>query len=73
VQAVIALIAEMIERGEAQFQQNWFSEEKYEEIAAACRQLGTSKLKPLKEALPPETTYEEIKLVAAHLRTQGQI
>jgi ATP-dependent DNA helicase RecQ len=73
VQAVIALIAEMIERGEAQFQQNWFSAEKYEQIVAVCRQLGTAKLKPLKEALPPETTYEEIKLVAAHLRTQGEI
>ena len=69
VQAVVALVAEMIERGEAKFQISWFTPEKYAEIAAACRELGTDKLKPLKEALSAETTYEEIKLVAAHLRS----
>ena len=68
VQAVISLVAEMIERGDAQFQAGWFPPEKYETIAAACRQLGTDRLKPIKEALPPDTTYEEIKLIAAQLR-----
>ncbi len=72
VQAVVALIAEMIERGETQFQQNWFTPEKYEEIAAVCRRLGSERLKPIKEALPTEITNEEIKLVAAHLRVQPQ-
>jgi ATP-dependent DNA helicase RecQ len=69
VQAVIALIAAMIERGEAQFQPSWFAPEKYAEIAAACRRLGVDRLKPIKEALPPDATYEEIKLIAAHLRS----
>jgi hypothetical protein len=40
-------------------------------IATACRELGLDRLKPIKEALPPDATYEEIKLVAAHLRTQS--
>ena len=70
VQAVISLVAEMIERGGAEFQAGWFPPEKYETIAAACRQLGTDRLKPIKEALPPETSYEEIKLIAAHLRSR---
>jgi ATP-dependent DNA helicase RecQ len=69
IQAVISLVAEMIERGETQFQQNWLSPEKYNQIAEACRNLGTDRLKPLKESLPAEITYEEIKLVAAHLNT----
>jgi ATP-dependent DNA helicase RecQ len=69
VQAVIALVAEMIERGETKFQPAWFTPEKYTEIASACRQHGLDKLKPIKEALPPETTHEEIKLVVAHLRS----
>jgi ATP-dependent DNA helicase RecQ len=68
VQTVVSLIAEMIERGELQFQRAWFTPEKYEEIAAACRRLGTARLRPIKDALPPEITYDEIKLVAAHLR-----
>ena len=37
---------------------------------AACRQLGMDRLKPLKEALPPEILYEEIRLVIARLRTE---
>jgi Helix-turn-helix domain len=37
-------------------------------IEAACARLGTQWLKPLKEALPPEITYEEIRLVAARLK-----
>ena len=69
VQAVISLVAELIDRGEAQFQPSWFTPEKYAEIAAACRQVGTDRLKPIKEGLPADTTYEEIKLIAAHLRS----
>jgi len=69
VQAVVSLIAEMIERGEAQFQAGWFSAERYGQIAEACRRLGMDRLKPLKEALAADVTYEEIKLVVAHLRS----
>ena len=72
VSAVVSLVAEMIEGGEAQFQTKWFTPEKYQQIAAACRKLGAERLKPVKEALPEEITYEEIKLVAAHLRSGGK-
>lgn len=68
VQAVVSLIAQLIERGQTQFQPNWFTPEKYERISKACCQLGTERLRPIKEALSPDTSYEEIKLVAAHLR-----
>jgi ATP-dependent DNA helicase RecQ len=69
VSTVVSMIAELIERGEAKFQTAWFTDEKYEQIAAACRKLGPERLKPIKDALPAEITYEEIKLVAAHLRS----
>ena len=36
------------------------------------RLLGFERMKPLKEALPPEITYEEIRLVAAHLRLEKE-
>jgi ATP-dependent DNA helicase RecQ len=68
--AVVSLVADLIERGEATFQPNWLSPERYTQIAAACRQLGMDRLKPLKEALPPEIPYEEIRLVIARLRTE---
>ena len=71
LRAVVSLVADLIERGEAEFQPAWLPPERYNQIAAACQQLGMGRLKPLKEALPPEILYEEIRLVIARLRTQN--
>jgi ATP-dependent DNA helicase RecQ len=70
LRAVISLVADLIERGEAEFQPGWLAPERYSQIATTCRQLGMDRLKPLKEALPPEIPYEEIRLVIARLRTE---
>ena len=70
LRSVVSLVADMIERGDAEFQPDWLPAERYNQIAAACRQLGMDRLKPLKEALPPEIPYEEIHLVIARLRTE---
>ena len=69
VQAVIEMVAKLVERGDVEYQLAWLPAERYHQISAACRQLGTDRLKPLKEALPPEIPYEEIRLVVARLRT----
>jgi len=69
LRAVVSLVADLIERGEAEFQSTWLAPERYNQIAAACHQLGMDRLKPLKEALPPEIPYEEIRLVIARLRS----
>jgi ATP-dependent DNA helicase RecQ len=71
LRAVVSLVADLIERGEAKFQPGWLAPERYNQIAAACHQLGMNRLKPLKEALPPEIPYEEIRLVIARLRTES--
>jgi ATP-dependent DNA helicase RecQ len=71
VQAVIELVAKLIESGHVEFQPAWLAPQLYDRIAAACQQLGMERLKPIKEALPPETTYEQIRLVIAHLRTKA--
>ena len=68
LRAVVSLVADLIERGEAKFQAGWLAPERYDLIAAACHQLGMDRLKPLKEALPSEIPYEEIRLVIASLR-----
>src|SRR5260370_28557056 len=68
LRAVVSLVADLIERGDAEFQPKWLPAERYSQIAAACRELGMDRLKPLKEALPPEIPYEEIRLVIALLR-----
>jgi ATP-dependent DNA helicase RecQ len=70
LRAVVSLVADLLERGEAEFQPGWLAPERYDQIAAACQRLGMDRLKPLKEALPPEIPYEEIRLVIASLRAK---
>jgi hypothetical protein len=48
------MVAKLIERGDVEFQPAWLPAARYSQIAAACRRLGMERLKPLKEALPPE-------------------
>jgi ATP-dependent DNA helicase RecQ len=62
----------MMERGEVEFQAGWVDAEKQAKIEEACGRLGFERLKPLKEALPPEITYEEIRLVAAKVRMERE-
>jgi ATP-dependent DNA helicase RecQ len=68
--SVMSFVAELVERGDLKFQPDWVGTEKHELIAAACARLGSNLLKPLKEALPPEISYGEIRLVVAHLHQQ---
>jgi len=67
---VVSLVADLIERGEAKFQPGWMAPERYNQIAAACQQLGMERLKPLKEALPAEIhTKKFASLLLASART----
>ena len=71
LRSVISLVAEMVERGEIDFQSEWLAPELFDQIAGACQRFGTERLKPIKEALPEEITYEQIRLAAAQLRRMG--
>ena len=73
VRTVVAMVAEMIENGQAEFREEWFAPAKYTAIAGACSRLGTGLLKPLKEALPEDISYDEIRLVVAHMRAQEKV
>jgi ATP-dependent DNA helicase RecQ len=70
--SVVNLIVGLMERGEVEFQASWVDAEKQAQIEKACTLLGFERIKPLKEVLPPEITYEEIRLVAAHLRIEQE-
>jgi hypothetical protein len=39
-------------------------------IEAACRKIGMESLKALKDSLPPEIGYDEIKLVVGRIRRE---
>ncbi|PYX41891.1 MAG: RecQ family ATP-dependent DNA helicase [Acidobacteria bacterium] len=68
VSTVANTIAMLIEQGAVEFDDQWVDANRKSVIEAACARLGTQWLKPLKESLPPEVTYEEIRLVVARLR-----
>jgi ATP-dependent DNA helicase RecQ len=66
--SVINLVAEMVERGEVALAGDWVDAQRRAAIEEAATRFGTEFLKPIKDELPPEVSYEEIRLVVAHLR-----
>jgi ATP-dependent DNA helicase RecQ len=68
LRTVVSMVADMVERGEVEFEPGWIQHNNQGKIEEACARLGMERLKPLKDALPPEITYEEIRLVVARLR-----
>jgi ATP-dependent DNA helicase RecQ len=47
----------------------WVPDEVYQKVAAAAQQVGTEKLKPIYQALGEQVSYDDIRLVLAHLGT----
>ena len=68
---VVNAVATLVESGQLEFDPSWIAATRQSIIEAACAQVGTEKLKNLKDSLPPEITYDEIRLVVARLR-RGQ-
>jgi ATP-dependent DNA helicase RecQ len=73
VGTVVNAVAGLVEKGELEFRPEWIDRNKLAVIEAACANLGQGKverLKPLKDVLPPEVSYDEIRLVVARLRRE---
>ena len=73
VASVIALVADLLEKGEVQFQEQWMAGERYQQIRDACTRAGLEWMKPIKEALPEEVSFDEIRLVLAEMRRQAKV
>jgi ATP-dependent DNA helicase RecQ len=72
VATVVNMVADLIEKGRIEYRIEWVGEEAHRQIEETVRRLGPQWLKPLKEALPPEITYEQLRLVVAYVRTAAQ-
>jgi ATP-dependent DNA helicase RecQ len=70
---VVNAVANLVERGDLEFQPAWIDRNKQAVIEAACARIGVNGLKPLKDALPLEITYDEIRLVVARLRRELRV
>ncbi len=74
IATVVNAVAGLVEKGELEFRAEWIDRSRLLMIEAACATLGLDRLerlKTLKDALPPEITYDEIRLVVARLRRDG--
>ncbi|HZC24174.1 MAG TPA: RecQ family ATP-dependent DNA helicase [Candidatus Binatia bacterium] len=76
ISTILNAVAVLVENGEIEFSPAWIDRNKLAVIEAACTRVPLDqldRLRPLKDALPPEITYDEIRLVVARLRReQGQ-
>jgi ATP-dependent DNA helicase RecQ len=73
VSTVVSAVANLLEAGLVDFQPAWVSKEKQSVIEAACAKVGTNFLKPLKDVLPSEISYDEIKLVVGRWRREEAV
>jgi ATP-dependent DNA helicase RecQ len=74
ISTVVNAVAGLVEKGELEFRAEWIDRSRLLMIEAACASLGLERLerlKTLKDALPPEITYDEIRLVVARMRREG--
>lgn len=68
VSTVVHMVADLIEKRRLEYRLEWVGEEAHRQIEEAIGRLGSQWLKPLREALPAEISYEQIRLVVAFAR-----
>jgi ATP-dependent DNA helicase RecQ len=67
---VVNMVADLVEKGRLEYRIEWVGAENHRRIAEAVERLGSQWLKPLREALPADITYEQIRLVVASVRSK---
>jgi len=70
---ITGYLSEFIEAGEITDSERLVRPDRFEAIAGAIRQLGGDALRPLKDALGEEYSYDEIRLVRAFMRQSAKI
>jgi ATP-dependent DNA helicase RecQ len=70
---VVEYLAQYIQEERPPSIEAWVAEEVFQRVAAAARQVGTDYLKPLYFALDEKVSYDEIRLVLAHLQARAAV
>lgn len=73
ISTVICTVASLIESGQVKLDSKWISPDAQPLIEAACLKQGVERLKDIKEAVPPYVSFEDIRLVVAHLRAENRV
>src|SRR5579864_81819 len=68
---IVSMVSDLVVRGLLEFQNSWVEEGRQKQIEAVAANLNLERFSPIKEALPPDFTYDEIRLVVAKRRRGG--
>ena len=71
VATVVNMVADLVEKRRLAYRTEWVGEAAQRAIEEAIGRLGSQWLKPLRETLPPEISYEQIRLVVSYVRAQA--
>jgi ATP-dependent DNA helicase RecQ len=72
ISMVICTVASLIETGQVKLDPKWISPDAQPLIEAACLKQGIERLRDIKEAVPRYVSFEDIRLVVAHLRAENR-
>ncbi len=73
ISTVVCTVANLIETGQVKLDPKWISPDAQPLIEAACLKQGVERLKDIKQAVPPYVSFEDIRLVVAHLRAENRV
>jgi ATP-dependent DNA helicase RecQ len=73
ISTVVCTVANLIETSQVKLDPKWISPDAQPLIEAACEKQGVERLKDIKEAVPPYVSFEDIRLVVAHLRAENRV
>jgi ATP-dependent DNA helicase RecQ len=73
ISTVVCRVANLIETSQVKLDPKWVSPDAQPLIEAACLKHGVEGLKDIKDAVPPYVSFDDIRLVVAHLRAENRI
>jgi ATP-dependent DNA helicase RecQ len=65
---IVSMVSDLVERGLVDFREDWVPQNRQKQIETTAADLGLERVTPIKNALPEDFTYDEIRLVVAKLR-----
>jgi ATP-dependent DNA helicase RecQ len=73
ISTIVGTVASLIETSQLKLDPKWISPDAQPLIETACETKGIERLKDIKEAVPPYVSFEDIRLVVAHLRAENRV
>jgi len=73
VSTIVCTVANLIESGRTELNPAWVSPGAQPHIEAACGKVGVERLAEIKAGVPHFVSYDDVRLVVAHVRAQRRM